>query len=278
MTFQPVVALSGYAGWRAFLRSADRQQKAFGDDAQIKGDIAYFREKMKAEPSPAEIVADRRLLNVALTAFGLSEEIGKRAIIRKALEEGVLDPKSFANRLGDPKWRQFAAAFGDDSRASGRFSAPSFQSDIERRYVEQAFEKAIGESDQNVRLALNFRREIATIATGPNVDRVGWLQVTASRPLRAVIEAAFNLPASLASLDVDRQAKVLEERAASVLGSSSASALSTPDNVERVLRRFFAVSETQSGGASSYGLQIATALFPSASRSSPSIFEATLRR
>lgn len=261
MSFQPVIPLSGYAGWRAFLRSAERQQDAFGSQAQIKRDIAYFREKISAEPSTAELVRDRRLLSVALGAFGLSDEIDKRAIIRKALSEGVINPTSFANRLNDPKWKSFAAAFSEDSRAIGNFSSPAFIADIERRYVEQSFERAVGDADGDVRLALNFRREIATIAKEANVDRLGWLKIMGSKPLRAVLEKAFNLPSSLASLDLDRQKAVFAERSASVLGSSSASVLADPENVELVIRRFFAVSETQGSTGTSYGKMIAATLF-----------------
>jgi len=278
MSFQPVVPLSGYAGWRAFLRSSERQQQAFADQAEIKRNLAYFSEKIRSEPSTAELVGDRRLLSVALGAFGLAEEIDKRAIIRKALEEGVIDPASFANRLNDSRWKAFAAAFSEDSRALGQFTSSEFIAGIESKFVEQSFERAVGDSDSNVRLALNFRREIATIANGSNVDKVGWLQVMGSKPLRAVLEAAFNLPSSLASIDLDQQKAAFEERAATVIGSSSASALSDPEKVERVIRRFFAITETQGGGAASYGMQLATTLFQSPSQSTANLFTAALSR
>jgi len=276
MSFQPAVPLSGYAGWRAFLKSAGRQQGAFADQAQVKRDLAYFRDKIKTEPSSADLVRDRRLLSVALGAFGLSEEIDKRAIIRKALDEGVLDPASFANRLNDPRWKAFAAAFSDDSRAIGRFTSPSFIADIEKRFVEHSFEAAVGEVDANVRLALNFRREIAAIANGPNADRVGWLQIMGSKPLRAVLEKAFNLPSSIARLDIDQQKSIFEGRAAEIFGSSSAASLADPENVERAIRRFFAVAEIQGDGSQNYRLQIATALFQSPSQSIANLFTANL--
>lgn len=276
MSFQPAVPLSGYAGWKVFLRSADRQQRAFADQAQVKRDIAHFREKIRAEPSSAEIVRDRRLLSVALGAFGLADEIDKRAIIRKVLDEGVLDPQSFANRLNNPKWKAFAAAFGADSRAIGRFLSPAFAADIEKRFIEQSFETAVGEADTNVRLALNFRREIAAIANSPNADRLGWLQVMGSKPLRAVLEAAFNLPSSLARIDIDRQQTAFKERAAAVLGTSDASSLADPDNIELVIRRFFAAAEAEAGAASNYKLQVATTLFPGASSSAFNLFAAKL--
>ena len=42
--------------------------------------------------SAADLVADRRLLKVALGAFGLEGEIDKKAFIRKVLEEGTDRP------------------------------------------------------------------------------------------------------------------------------------------------------------------------------------------
>ena len=62
--------------------------------------------------SAADLVADRRLLKVALGAFGLEGEIDKKAFVRKILEEGTADPASLANRLTDKSYYKLAEAFG----------------------------------------------------------------------------------------------------------------------------------------------------------------------
>ena len=72
----------------------------------------------------ADLVADRRLLKVALAAFGLEGEIDKKALIRKVLEEGTGEG-AIATRMTDPAWRRIATAFGFDGAARDRLGRAS---------------------------------------------------------------------------------------------------------------------------------------------------------
>ena len=245
--FQPAIPIGGYAGWKVFERSAARQKEAFGDQASVQRDLAYFKEKISTIRTPEDLVRDRRLLSVALGAFGLEDEINKRAFIRRALDEGVLDPRSFANRLNDPRWRAFATAFSAENLALGRFELNSARDDVSARFVERAFERSVGDVDSNFRLAMNFRREATAVANGANADRVGWLQIMGQRPLRAVVEAALGLPSSIANLDIDRQRLLFEQKSQEVFGTKSPKAFLEEANVETALRRFFARSEAEAG-------------------------------
>jgi hypothetical protein len=244
--FTPAVPIGGYAGFKIFERSQERQFSAFSRAPDIQREVAYFREKSAEVNSVSDFVGDRRLLSVALGAFGLEAELPKRAIIRRILEEPPGDPRSFINRLNDPRWRAFAQSFSF-SNGSPRFSNASFQDTIASRYVERSFERAVGEVDPNVRLALNFRREIRAIAESPDAGRVGWFQILAQQPLRRVVETAFGLPQSLARLDVARQREILEEKAAAFLGSRSPAAFVDPATVEATLRRFFLSQSAEQG-------------------------------
>lgn len=258
--FQPAIPIGGYAGFKVFERTASRQIDAFADQASVKRDLAYFREKIGDIAKPADLVADRRLLAVALGAFGLEDEIGKRALIRRIADEGVLDPASFANRLNDPRWRAFAAAFSAESLALGRFQSAAAREDIAARFVERSFELAVGEVDGDIRLALNFRREAKAVAAGANVDRVGWLQIMGQRPLRVVVEAALGLPSTLASLDIDRQRAAFEEKSAAVFGAKSPKAFLDDANVETAIRRYFARAATDAGASADTRGQAALSL------------------
>ena len=91
-------------------------------------------------PSAADLVADRRLLKVALGAFGLEGEIDKRAFMRKVLDEGTIDPKAFANRLTDPAFRKLAEAFGFGNPGGARTNEAGFAAKIVAAYKIRAFE------------------------------------------------------------------------------------------------------------------------------------------
>src|SRR5690606_39015084 len=94
MSFQPTIPMGGLAGWRFLERTAAAQRAAFERGPELARDIAYFQERIAAVGSAEELVADRRLLKVALGAFGLEDEIDKKAFVRKVLEGGTDDPRS----------------------------------------------------------------------------------------------------------------------------------------------------------------------------------------
>jgi hypothetical protein len=71
------------------------------------------------------------------------------------------------------------------------------------------------------------------------------------RPLRAIVEAAFGLPASLGNLDVDRQKTILEEKSSAIFGSKSPTVFLDDGNIEQALRRYFALQAAQNGPQSS---------------------------
>ena len=184
--FTPAVPLGGYLGWRVFQNSADRQFEIFQKSPQIIRNMEHFRENIAEADTAEKLVDDRKLLTVALGAFGLEEEINKKAFIRKILEEGTDDSSSFANRLSDPRWRQFAKAFGYGNFTGANVGVPSFREQVANDYLERSFEVSVGEVDPNMRLAMNFRREIigedvyragmASLAEAPERERIGrWI-------------------------------------------------------------------------------------------------------
>ncbi len=54
--------------------------------------MAYFEANIGKVETAADLVGDRRLLKVALGAFGMDGEIDKRAFLRKVLEEERGEP------------------------------------------------------------------------------------------------------------------------------------------------------------------------------------------
>ena len=66
MSFQPVLPLTGYAGWSFLKRTMARQQVAQQASPMQKQDEAYFREKIGKVKTAEQLVNDRRLLRVSL--------------------------------------------------------------------------------------------------------------------------------------------------------------------------------------------------------------------
>src|SRR5690606_10176034 len=57
------------------------------------------------------LMADTRLLYVAMGAFGLDSTLETPERIREMMEGGVADPDSPANKLADKRYANFVAAF-----------------------------------------------------------------------------------------------------------------------------------------------------------------------
>lgn len=247
MSFQPQIPLTGPAGWRFLERTRPSQQEAFQKGPALLRELAYFAETIASVTTAADLVADRRLLKVALGAFGLEGEIDKKAFIRKALEEGTDDPGAFANRLAAPAYRQISAAFGFGDATGPRTADPGFAERIAGAYKVRAFEAAVGESNNDMRLALNFRREMADLSKGE--EGGSWFSVIGSNPLREVIEKAYGLPKQFGQLDVDRQRDMLRDRTSALFGSADLTAFADPANVEKVINRFLARAQLEEGPA-----------------------------
>lgn len=247
MTFIPATPLGGYAGWRVFERIAPRQIEVHSAQSDIKRDVSYFRERLPEATTASALTNDRRLLKVALTAFGLGEEIDKRALITRVLNEGTSAEGAFALRLSDSRWRDFADAFSYGNPGGAPVDSTAFRERVVAQYIERSFEERVGEADTDIRLALNFRRDATKIANEENADRVGWFRLLGQQPLRLVLEGALSIPESAGTLDIQRQKTLFEDRFRSIFGEASPASLRDPKVLERVLQRYFLNVQLQNG-------------------------------
>ena len=265
MAFTPVVPFGGLLGLRFIDRTFDAQFETFGKSPEIQREIDYFLEHAGEATTAEALVADRRLLRVALGAFGLEDEVDKRAFIRKILEDGVLDPKSLANRLADPAWAEFSAALGYGD-LGGLLVFDGTRQDLAEQFRLRQFERAIGDVDVDIRLALNFRREMREIALDPLVEVSGWLKVLGSTPLSNVVQGAYSLPTLFGLLDLDRQVSAFEARTEQVFGGKSPAVFVSDENIDDLLRRFLLSSQLKGGispstpGATALALIMASGL------------------
>jgi len=249
MAFTPTLPFGGLQGYRFLGRTLEQQTAAFNKSPDIEREIAYFLDNAGDITTTEALVADRRLLGVVLGAFGLDDDIDKRAFIRKVLDEGTLQRDAFANRLVEPAYREMAefVGFGD---VGGLLIFENTRLNIVDRYRERQFERAVGEQDLDLRLALNFRREAVKIANQVTSEQTFWLRMMGSQPLRSVVEGALFLPSQFGLIDVDQQVEVLRSRAADLLGGEAPAVLRDPGNVERMVERFLLRQQAVNGAAS----------------------------
>jgi hypothetical protein len=263
VSFVPVIPAGGIVGLRFLDRTMARQQAAHDSQPVIRRDEAHFRARIGSITTAEALVADRRLLAVALGAFGLEADLGNRFFIRRVLEDGTTDPRALANRLVDKRYHAFAAAFGFGD-GTPHTASPGFADRILQAWRTRAFEAAVGNRDEAMRLVLNARRELAELAAKPMGEDARWFTLMGNPPLRRVVETAFRLPAAFGALDIDRQLAVFKERARATLGSDSVAAFADPDRVELLVRRFLVAAGAPDMAPAAAGARAALTLLQGA--------------
>jgi len=244
MTFQPLVPLSGYAGWLFLERTADTQRAAFNESAPIVRATESFRDQIGNIKTAEDLVANRELLSVALGAFGLDDDIDNKFFIRKVLEDGTIDQDALANRLSDSRYADLSNAFGFGTQGLTRTSLSFFADEIIDRYEAQQFQKAVGEQNNDMRLALNLAPALDDVVAGNSSNTGQWFSMMGNAPLRNMFQTALGFSSSFAAIDLDQQLDQFQERARSTFGTDNMAELTSPENQEAIIRLYMLRSET----------------------------------
>ncbi|WP_293576773.1 DUF1217 domain-containing protein [Phaeobacter sp.] len=112
MTFTPYVLGSGIAGWNFLDRTRDQQQRIYEQSPILDRSLQEFSAKIENIQTADQLLNDYNVLQVALGAFGLEEDINNRAFIKQVLESDLSEPTSLANRLNDSRYLGLAQTFG----------------------------------------------------------------------------------------------------------------------------------------------------------------------
>ncbi|MBA4492289.1 DUF1217 domain-containing protein [Paracoccus sp. S1E-3] len=249
MSYQVFTGSGGLAGWTLLNKTATRQRDLVAADGAVATATNNFRAKIGSVTSVDDLLSDHRLLTVALHAFGLENDIGNRGFIRKVLESDLSEKGSLANRLSNKSYQRLAEAFAFNSAGPPQTQQAGFADRITAQYVDREFEARVGEGDQNLRLALNARRELAALAARPSTNATKWYEVLGSKPLRAVFAGAFGFGSAYGKLPIDRQMEEFAKGARKLLGSDDMQQFTLPEKVEKLVRSFLARSAIQVDGA-----------------------------
>ena len=255
MSYQPVLPSGGYTGWKFLQRTLPQQQEAHRKSAPVQRLTDHFRANIAKAKTAADLVNDRRLLQVALGAFGLKDDLNSKAFIQRVLEGGTLKPDGLANRMADKRYKAMAQEFGYGDLGA-RTGVSGFADRIIARYEARAFQEAVGETDGTMRLALNIDGAIKDIAARTSNANAQWFSMMGEAPLRQVFQTALGLPQSFGALDVDRQLATYKERSQAAFGTDKLSDLADPARQEKLVRLFLLRSDTEATSSSPGALML----------------------
>lgn len=217
--------LTTSAAYGAITSRLERSLAQKSAEKPVALETDYYLKNIDGVKSIDDLLGDTRLFKYAMKAFGLEEMAHAKAFMRKILTEGVDDGQSFANRLNDDRFLEFAKVFNfarDGATATGTAEA---RQGVVDRYVRQALEVSAGEDNEGVRLALYFQRE------APKVSSVYGLLSDAA--LWKVVKTVFGFPDGMAAASIEKQA-------ASVSKRLDIASLRDPEKLEHLITRFTA--------------------------------------
>ncbi len=222
--------LSTTASFQLISRDLQRSLDTTATQPLVARESEYYLANISAVKSVDDFLADDRLFSFAMKAFGLEEMTYAKAYMRKVLEEGIDNQDSFANSITDVRFREFAEAFNFERYGETATAFERTQSGTVEMYVRQTLEESAGADNQGVRLALYFERKVGEIENA--------FDILGDRALLQVVRTALGLSEQISSLDVDKQAELINERL-------DLETLSDPRELDRFLNRFTTLWELE---------------------------------
>lgn len=266
MSYEPIILSTGIPGWNFLQSTYDRQFESFNQSASLQRENDYFLENIGEVNSAEDLVKDRRLLEVALGAFGLDDQIDMKALVQKVLEGGSTADDALAGRLGDDRWVGFTEAFGFGPGETKKTGDAQAMKDLVHTHKVQSFEVAIGEQDETMRTALYAQRELVPLVAEDESGEVPsvntqWYNIIGQPQLQSMMQVALGLPENIAQTDIDQQVKAFREASERFFGTDDLSTFSDPDQMKKLVNIYLARADIAAfGGVSSPGAAALTLL------------------
>jgi hypothetical protein len=137
--------------------------------------VAYYRDNITKVTSVDDLLNNRKLLTVALSAFQLEGSIDQKGILRKLLTQDPTATGSLASQLLDPRYKQFAQAFaGLRSDGGASVETPTSINTVLAGYQANEYGKWVSNNfnDPTIRQALFFQQ---TVQDTINISTTGKL-------------------------------------------------------------------------------------------------------
>ncbi|MFT0893113.1 DUF1217 domain-containing protein [Pseudochelatococcus sp. G4_1912] len=210
----------------------------FGETLTAKLDehLAAFNNGLAKIETVDQLMKNWDVLSIGLRAYGLEGLMGNKTALAAALK-GDSNALRFTNADEKARFALLQAAFSFD--AKGNATTASVVKDIDatvKNYLQQTLELDLGAEDNNVRLALNFRRRASEIKSV--------YDILADGALAEVMRTAFGIPAESAAADIDAQARMIKSKI-------NIEDFQDPEKVEKLISRFLLLVDAQAGAAGS---------------------------
>ena len=213
-------------------RDYSKTIETLSQDAQVSRATDNYLEKIRDIKSIDDFLDDYEIYSYAMKAMGLEDMIYAKAYMRKVLEEGISNSDSFANKLTDTRFKEFATVFNFASHGEATTSFEKAQQGIVDKYLEQTLETREGEENTGVQLALYFQKKASSITSS--------MELLGDRALAEVARTISGIPSEAAGADIDWLSEAISSKI-------NIDQLSDPDYVNELVQRFSVLYDLENG-------------------------------
>jgi hypothetical protein len=196
--------LSTIADYTRLTKDMGKSLTQVAKQPDVSRETDYFLGHIGDVKTIDDFLKDYRLFSYAMKAYGLGDMVYAKAFMRKVLTEGIATKDTFANKLTDQRYREFAAAFNFAALGSSATATTQATTGTATQYVTQMMEQNAGDQNEGLRLALYFTRKASTIKNA--------YQILADKALTQVVQTAMGWSSTISSSDIDAQAKMITDK------------------------------------------------------------------
>ncbi|AQX21626.1 Protein of unknown function (DUF1217) [Bartonella sp. CDC_skunk] len=226
--------ISTYTSYRSTIDNMKQTFDRLFQKPQVKCETDYYVKHIIGVKSVDDFLANDKIYNYAMKAYGLEDMIFAKGMIRKVLS----DPE-YASQLVDKRYQQFAEAFNFSKYGEKATQRESAKTVTVNKYMQQTLEVEVGEVNEGTRLALYFTRTIGGMVQNNVLTEKNWAyQILSDKALSAVIFKAFNISENVLTSPIEVQKSLLESR-------MSLKDLQDPKKLEHLIAKFSAMYDVQ---------------------------------
>jgi hypothetical protein len=231
--------VSGQSPVQALL-SAQQNEKAgvalTAEQPDVKTAIAAFTKAVSTAPSLTAALNNPAVLNVLLTANGMSDQIGNTALAVQVLTSNLSNPNALANVLTDTRWQTLAQTYNFSVNGLKVLQAPSTVAAITQGYAQMTWENNQDATTPGISDALSFIQQAGSITS---VDGV-----LGNTSVRNVVTTALDIPEQIAFQSINAQEQAISSR-------FNVSDLQNPKFVQNFAERFLIMNNLNASSSTS---------------------------
>ena len=103
--------VSTYFAYNSIVRNLRQSMTRVAQQPDVSRNAAYYKANIGKVKTVDDFMKNYRLYQYAMKAYGLEDMAYAKAFMKKVLQSDLSDPNSYANKLVDKRYREFAAAF-----------------------------------------------------------------------------------------------------------------------------------------------------------------------